>query len=65
MYSNYRALKKKRQIGFTCYILIEPGQLQVPFPEKKKALKNIYITNLNEGSHALNTHSSAAPAKIT
>lgn len=38
MYSNYRALKNKRQIGFTCYILIEPGQLQVPFPEKK-ALK--------------------------
>ena len=64
MYSNYRALKNKRQIGFTCYILIEPGQLQVPFPEKK-ALKNIYITNLNAGSHALNTHSSAAPAEIT
>lgn len=35
MYSNYHVLKNKTQTGFTCYILIKPGQLQVPFPEKK------------------------------
>lgn len=41
---NYHALKNKRHLGFTCYTLIKPGQLQVPFPAKKclKKKKSLY-----------------------
>lgn len=58
---NYHALKNKRDLGFTCYTLIKPGQLQVPFPAKKCLKKEVYITNLNAGKQTLNTEQCCTP----
>lgn len=50
---NYHALKNKRHLGFTCYTLIKPGQLQVPFPAKKclKKKKFILQVSMQENKH--------------
>ena len=65
MYSNYHALENKRQLGFTCYILIKPGQLQVPFPEKKRLKKSLYYKSQCRKSHTEHIQLFCPATKIT